>query len=85
MAAGKSKRGLSATKSRSSGMKGGMKSRGNAVPAAKRSNPGPRLPGEKTVRETRKTVGVKPARVGRAAKAPMDPNAIDRRRQIIEG
>jgi hypothetical protein len=81
MGAAKSKRGLSATKSRSSGVKG----RGDTVPAAKQSKPGPRLPGEKSVRETRKTVGVKPARVGRTAKAPMDPSAIDRRRQIIEG
>ncbi|HEY8751284.1 MAG TPA: tetratricopeptide repeat protein [Tepidisphaeraceae bacterium] len=58
---------------------------GRAKPAASKGKPGPRMPDEKSVRATRKTVGVKPLRQTRAARSPIDPNAIDRHKQILEG
>ena len=83
--ADRSKRGLSATQSRSSGMKGakpaGPSRRGGS---AVRGTPGPKLPGEKEVRETTKTVGVKPLKVSREARTPIDPRAVDRRKQVFD-
>jgi hypothetical protein len=79
-----SKRGLSASKSRSSGMKGPRASAGRAGPVAAKGKPGPRLPGEKSVRPTSQTVDMKPLRVSREAKKPMDPRAIDHRNQLYD-
>jgi hypothetical protein len=42
-----------------------------------------RLPGEKTVRATEKTVPVKRTRKGNDADEPVDPVSVDRRRQIV--
>ena len=42
------------------------------------------LPDEKTVRDTKATVGVKPPKVSRAQKERIAPAAIDRRRQVIQ-
>lgn len=79
------KGGLDASKSRSSGTKGGKAKKGRARPTATRGKPGPQLPGEKKVRPTKRTVGVEPVKTSRVARTPMDPNAIDRRKQILEG
>ena len=58
--AGTSKRGLSASKSRSSGLKGGKASSRRTPPTNTKAAPGPKLPYEKSVRSTGKTVGVGP-------------------------
>jgi hypothetical protein len=42
------------------------------------------LPDEKTVRDTRTTVAVKPSKVSRKAKERIAPAAVDRRRQVIQ-
>ena len=42
-----------------------------------------RLPGEKSVRATSKSLPVKPGRKRGGADAPTDPAAVDRRRQIV--
>lgn len=78
--AGSSKRGLNASKSRSSGMKGGASNRNRAPRIATRDVPAPQLPGEKRVRSTTKTVDMKPLKVSREAKRPLDSRAIDRRK-----
>lgn len=81
--AGTSKRGLSATKSRSSGIKG---SKGGArrTPATNtRRAAGPKLPDEKSVKPTKRTVGVKAVKESKAARAPARGAAVDRRRQIV--
>lgn len=80
----KSKRGLSATKTRSSGIKSGTQLAKPVMAAATRRVPGPKLPGEKSVRETRKSVAVKPLKVSREAEAPLDARAIDRRKQVFD-
>jgi hypothetical protein len=83
---GQSKRGLSASKSQSSGMKAaGKASAGHRAkrPAAK-APPPPRIAGEKSVRTTRKTVGIDPVKTTRAARTPMDSRAIDRRKQVFD-
>ena len=80
----RSKRGLSATQSRSTGMKGGKSSARRPKAAAARGIPGPKLPGEKSVRETGKTVNVKPLKLSGAAQTPVDPNAVDHRHQVLD-
>jgi hypothetical protein len=80
----KSKRGLSPSKSRSSGMKGGSRSAKPPGTTASDRAPGPKLPGEKSVRETRKSVAVKPLKVSREAESPLDARAIDRRKQVFD-
>lgn len=80
----KSKRGLSPSKSRSSGMKGGSRSAKPARTMASGRAPGPKIPGEKSIRETQKSVPVKPLRVTRAATVPLDARAIDRRKQVFD-
>ena len=80
----KSDRGLSPSKSRSTGFKGAKASSSRSRPASTKSTKPPRLPGEKAVRATNKTVGVKPAKASRATRTPLDPNAIDRRKQIVD-
>lgn len=84
--AGRSKRGLNASKSRSSGMKGAKASgaAGRAKRTVTKAPPPPRIAGEKAVRGTRKSVGVKPAKATREARKPMDPRAIDRRKQVFD-
>jgi hypothetical protein len=83
--AGQSKRGLSASKSRSSGMKGAKSSAARrAKRPATKAPPPPRIAGEKSVRATRKTVGMEPVKTTRAARKPMDPRAIDRRKQVFD-
>ena len=42
-----------------------------------------RLPGEKSVRSTSKSVPVKPGGKGGGSDGPTDPAAVDRRRQIV--
>ena len=42
------------------------------------------LPDEKTVRDTKTTVAVKPPKVSRAEKERIAPTAIDRRKQVIQ-
>jgi hypothetical protein len=82
---GKSKRGLNASKSRSSGMKGPKASSGNrAKRTATKSPPPPQIAGEKSVRPTRKSLDVKPVKATRASRKPMDPRAIDRRKQVFD-
>lgn len=82
--AGKSKRGLDASKSRSSGVKGGRAGRSKAHPTATRNRPAPQIEGEKAVRATRAAVEVKPLKVSREARRPMDGQAIDRRKQVFD-
>jgi len=79
-----SKRGLNASKSRSSGMKG-AKGTGRRTPAASgRAAPGPKLPYEKSIRSTGRTVEVKPVKESKTAKTPLSGAAVDRRRQIVD-
>ena len=80
--AGQSKRGLSATKSRSSGMKD-TKAAARKRPTT-RQRPAPQISGEKAVRETRATMPIKPLKVSREAKRPIDGRAIDRRKQVFD-
>jgi hypothetical protein len=80
----RSKRGLGATKSRSTGMKGAKSSARRSKPVAARGTPGPTLPGEKSVRETKKTVEVKPLKLTRTARSPLDPNAVDQRHEVFD-
>jgi hypothetical protein len=82
--AGQSKRGLSASKSRSSGMKGGGAATSKTLRAATKNRPTPQIEGEKAVRSTRATMGVKPLKVSREAKRPLDGRAIDRRKQVFD-
>jgi hypothetical protein len=42
------------------------------------------LPHEKTVRDTKATVVVKPPKVSRATEERIAPAAVDRRRQVIQ-
>ena len=83
--AGTSKRGLSASKSRSSGMKGGTRRRANGKSIASRGRPGPSIAGEKRVPATARTVGVKAPVDSLDGRLPDDPRAIDRRRQVVGG
>ena len=78
-----SKRGLDATKSRSSGMKGPKRSSRRTPAPSTGPIPGPKLPYEKTVRRTGRTVEVKPVKETRIAKSPIKGAAVDRRRQIV--
>jgi hypothetical protein len=80
----RSKRGLSATQSRSTGMKGGNSSAARPKAAVAHGIPGPKLPDEKSVRVTRKTVNVKPLKLSRTARSPVDPNAVDHRHQVLD-
>ena len=80
----KSNRGLSPSKSRSSGFKGAKSAKPTARKTATRPPKPPKLPGEKSVRPTAQTVGVKPAKPSKIARTPLDPNAVDRRRQIVD-
>ena len=48
------------------------------------AGPPPQIAGEKTVRSTRATMNVKPLKVSREAKRPMDGRAIDRRKQVFD-
>lgn len=82
--AGQSKRRLSASKSRSSGMKGGRPAGSKTRPTANRNRPAPQIAGEKVVRSTRATMNVKPLKVSREAKRAMDGRAIDRRKQVFD-
>jgi hypothetical protein len=79
-----SKRGLSATKTRSSGMKGGKNMGKRTRATAVKGKPGPKLPGEKSVRETKATVDVKPLKMTREARSPLDTKAVDRRKQVFD-
>jgi hypothetical protein len=82
--AGQSKRGLSASKSRSSGMKGRRAAASTTRPTATRNRPAPQVAGEKAVRSTRAMMDVKPLKVSREAKRPVDGPAIDRRKQVFD-
>jgi hypothetical protein len=66
-------------------MKGPKRAANRARPTSTRNTKPPQLPGEKSVRETRDTLDVKPVRPTKVARNPLDPGAIDRRRQILEG
>ena len=81
--AGTSKRGLNASKSRSSGLKGSQASSRRTPPTNTKAAPGPKLPYEKSVRSTAKTVGVEPVKETRTAKSPLRGTAVDRRRQVV--
>jgi hypothetical protein len=81
--AGQSKRGLSASKSRSNGMKGAKAAASRKRPATQ-DRPAPQISGEKAVRETRATMPVKPLNISREAKRPIDGRAIDRRKQVFD-
>lgn len=81
--AGTSKRGLNASKSRSSGFKGAGRSAGRTPATNTKRVEAPKLPYEKSVRPTRRTVDLKPLRESRAAKAPARGAGVDRRRQIV--
>lgn len=82
--AGQSKRGLNASKSRSSGMKGGSAAGAKTRRTSTKTRPAPQIEGEKAVRSTRKSMSVKPLKVSREAKRPMDGRAIDRRKQVFD-
>jgi len=82
--AGSSKRGLNASKTRSSGMKGTGANAKRARPTAAKGKPGPGLPGEKSVRGTKTTVDLKPLKTSREARKPADPRTIDRRKQVFD-
>lgn len=82
--AGQSKRGLSATKTRSSGIKGGKAGASRKPVAATKSRPAPQISGEKAVRQTRSTLDMKPLKLTREAKRPIDGRAIDRRKQVFD-
>lgn len=81
--AGTTKRGLNASKSRSSGMKGAKRSGRRTPRTSTGASPGPKLPYEKSIRPTGRTVEVKPAKESRIAKSPLKGAAMDRRRQIV--
>ena len=81
--AGTSKRGLNASKSRSSGLKGAKGSSRGTPRTSTGASPGPKLPYEKSVRPTGRTVEVKPVKETRIAKSPLKGAAVDRRRQIV--
>lgn len=82
--AGQNKRGLNAPKSRSSGMKGGKAAGSKSRPMATRNRPAPQIEGEKAVRSTLKTVEIKPLKVSREARRPLDGRAIDHRKQVFD-
>lgn len=82
--AGQSKRGLNASKARSSSMKGSKAAPSKTRRTATKDRPAPQIAGEKAVRSTRATMDVKPLKVSREAKRPMDGRAIDRRKQVFD-
>lgn len=82
--AGQSKRGLSATKSRSSGMQGGKVSARRSKGMAAKSPPSPQIKGEKAVRKTGASLAIKPLKTSREARRPTDGRAIDRRKQVFD-
>jgi hypothetical protein len=80
----KSQRGLSPSKSRTSGFKGAKSAANKSRRTSTGNTKPPRLPDEKSVRPTTKSVAVKPAATSKIARTPPDPISIDRRKQIVD-
>ena len=82
--AASSKRGLPATKTRSSEAKGSKATAKKERATSRNAPPAPRIKGEKAIRRTSATLAAKPLNVTREAQRPIDPRAVDRRKQVFD-
>ena len=82
--AASSKRGLPASKTRSSETKASRATASKERATSRNAPPAPRIKGDKAIRRTSATLDAKPLKVTREARRPIDPRAVDRRKQVFD-